>query len=262
MTMKVKNPIPANPEGWLREIAKAYADARDAIPFAELIDDKEKFDEKNIFHFAPGVCLKFRGIRRNKQILEKTTEAALLSYVATLDHAAEVFQSPVMAFAFCYVASHFGIGLITENDGHSILGFIEARQSELLDLINDEKNKYDVTWNNPGNRKDFHDKYCQWEKRQWKAWLNENLSFPFDVKRMEDEDDAYFTDIARHEPFRLGHTFSVLSIGYEDDLRGIFVKVKEVGKTGHVPLCDVEVTSRYNPNYWSVKEYVVWFANR
>jgi hypothetical protein len=79
---------------------------------------------------------------------------------------------------------------------------------------------------------------------------------------MEDEDDAYFTDIARHEPFRLGHTFSVLGMSSEDDLRGIFVKVKEGRKTGHVPLCDVAVTSKYNPNYWPVKEYVVWFANR
>ena len=260
--IQVKNPVPVKCEDWLREIAKAYSDARDAIPFAELIDDKEKFEEKNIFHFAPSVCLKFRGIRRNKQILEETTEAALSSYVATQDHAAEVFQSPVMAFAFCYVASHFGIGLIAEKDGYAILEFIESKQAELIRFISDEENKYDATWNNPGNRKAFHSKYCQWEKREWKLWLKENLSFPFDVKRMEDEDDAYFTDIARHEPFRLGHTFSVLGLGYEDDLRGIFVKVKEGRKTGHVPLCDVEVTSRYNPNYWPVKEYVVWFANR
>ena len=260
--IKVKNPIPVNPEGWLKEIARAYSDARDAIPFAELIDDKEKFDEKNIFHFAPGVCLKFRGIRKNKQIFEKTTEAALSSYVATQDHAAEIFQSPVMAFAFCFVAGHFGIGLITEKDGHAILAFVEAKQAELTQLINDEKNKYDAAWDNPGNRKAFHDKYCQWEKRQWTSWLKENLFFPFDVKRMEDEDDAYFTDVAQHEPFRLGHAFSVLGIGHEDDLRGVFVKVKEGRKTGHMPLCDIEVTSRYNPNYWPVKEYVVWFANR
>jgi len=260
--INVKNPIPAKPEEWLREIAEAYCDARDAIPFAELIDDKEEFDEKNIFHFAPGVCLKFRGIRRTKNIIEQTTEAALSSYVATQDKAAVEFESPVMAFAFCYVASHFGLGLITEEHGYSIIEFVEVRRAELIHLIDDEKNKYDTTWNNPGNRKAFHDKYCQWEKRQWLAWLKENLSFPFDVKRMEDEDDAYFTDIARHEPFRLGRTFSVLGMSSEDDLRGIFVKVKEGRKTGHVPLCDVEVTSRYNPNYWPVKEYVVWFANR
>ena len=55
MAMKVKNPVPAKPEDWLREITKAYHDARDAIPFTELIDEGKEFDEKNIFHFAPSV---------------------------------------------------------------------------------------------------------------------------------------------------------------------------------------------------------------
>lgn len=262
MAMKVKNPVPAKPEDWLREITKAYHDARDAIPFTELIDEGKEFDEKNIFHFAPGVCLKFRGIRRTKDIIRQTTEAALSSYVATQDNVPGGLQSPPMAFAFCYVASHFGLGLITEDEGRSILDFVEARKVELIRLIDDETNKYDAAWNNPGNRRAFNDKYCRWQKRDWNEWLKENLSFPFNVKRMEDEDDAYFTDVARHEPFRLGHTFSVLGISSEDDLRGIFVKVKEGRNTGHVPLCDVEVTSKYNPNYWPVKEYVVWFANR
>ena len=260
--MKVKNPVPVKPEDWLTEIAKAYADARDAIPFAVFISEGEKIGEEHIFHFAPGVCLKFRGIRRTREILRKATEAALSSYVVTQDNVPGELESPHMAFAFCYVASHFGLGLISKDEGPSILDFVEARKDELIRLIDDEKNKYDALWNNPGNRRAFNDKYCRWQKRDWREWFKENLSFPFDVKRMEDEDDAYFTDIARHKPFRLGHTFSVLGLGYEDDLRGIFVKVKEGGKIGHVPLCDVEVTSKYNPNYWPVKEYVVWFANR
>jgi hypothetical protein len=36
--MKIKNPVPGNPEGWLGEIVQAYCDACDAVPFVELID--------------------------------------------------------------------------------------------------------------------------------------------------------------------------------------------------------------------------------
>jgi hypothetical protein len=43
---------------------------------------------------------------------------------------------------------------------------------------------------------------------------------------------------------------------------GIVVKVREQRKVGQVPLCDVEVTPKSDKNYWPVREYVVWFANR
>ena len=99
--------------------------------------------------------------------------------------------------------------------------------------------------------------------RDWIPWLREHLSFPFQVKRMEDEDDAYFTDVAKHKPFRLDHIMEVIGIeSEEDDLRGVIVQVKEVKKKGYVPLCDLEVTSREDRNFWPVREYVVWDANR
>ena len=53
----------------------------------------------------------------------------------------------------------------------------------------------------------------------------------------------------------------VLSIFEEDDLYGIIIKVREGRKTGYIPLCDVEVVSRDDSNFWPVREYVVWFAN-
>lgn len=103
----------------------------------------------------------------------------------------------------------------------------------------------------------------EWKQRDWVAWLNENLSFPFEVRRVEDEDDAYFTDIADKEPFRLGHIFKVLKAELDDDLYGVIVKVSEGRRRGHVPLCDVEVANKKNDsNYWPVREYAVWFANR
>ena len=260
--IRIKNPVPVKHDDWLNEIARAYCDAREAIPFAELIDHGQKMGEENIFHFASAVSLKFRGIRRTNDLLEKATEAALSSYVATQDKDEGMLKSPHIAFAFCYVASHFGLGLITHERGTSILSFLESKDVELASLIEDESRKYDTSWNNPGNRKSFYDKSCQWEKRKWISWLKETLSFPFDVKRKDDEDDAYFTDVARHQPFRLGHAFSVIALVGEDDHYGVIAKVKEGHNKGQVPLCDVDVISRYNPNYWPVKEYAVWFANK
>jgi hypothetical protein len=132
------------------------------------------------------------------------------------------------------------------------------------------KTEYDSSWyfheSEDGNfsidEEKFNRIYTEWEKRLWEPWLREKLKFPFSVKRKEDEDDAYFTDIVKLEPFRLGHVMEVISIEMEDDHYGVILQVREGTRIGYVPLCDVEVTSKDNENYWPVKEYVVWFANR
>jgi hypothetical protein len=102
-------------------------------------------------------------------------------------------------------------------------------------------------------------KYEEWQRRDWLRWLHNNLVFPFQVERMED--DFYDTD----EPFRVGHVMKVVGIEFTEDddpTYGIIIKVKSGRKTGYIPLCDVEVTSRDDPNFWAVREYVVWFANQ
>ncbi len=132
------------------------------------------------------------------------------------------------------------------------------------------KKEYDSSWDlgksevgNLATDEDAFGKiYAEWKKRSWETWLQQNLKFPFLVKRMEDEDDAYFSDTAKLDPFRLGHEMEVLDIEVEDDYYGVILKVKEGGKRGNVPLCDVEVTTIENENFWPVREYVVWFANR
>ncbi len=120
---------------------------------------------------------------------------------------------------------------------------------------------YDSSWDR-GNEEIFNKKYREWKKRDWMKWLKDNLSFPFKAKRMEDNDDAHFTDVAKYESFRLGHTMDVLELSSEDDLYGIIVKVREKRRVGAVPLCDLSVTSKGDRNFWPVREYVVWFANR
>jgi len=104
--------------------------------------------------------------------------------------------------------------------------------------------------------------YAKWETRSWEPWLREKLEFPFQVERMADDDDAYFTDIAETEPFRLGHIMKAVDIEPEDERYGIILKVREGRRVGYVPLCDVQVTPGEEGNYWPVREYVVWFANR
>lgn len=98
--------------------------------------------------------------------------------------------------------------------------------------------------------------------RYWILWPRENLSFPFVATRLEDDDVAYFTDVADREPFRLGRTMKVVALT-EDDLSryGIIVKVREGRRSGHVPLADLEVTDKADKNYWPVREYTVWLAN-
>ncbi len=54
----------------------------------------------------------------------------------------------------------------------------------------------------------------------------------------------------------------VVSLDQEDDRYGMIIKVRESRKVGYVPLCDVEVLNKEDPNYWPVREYVVWFANQ
>lgn len=107
------------------------------------------------------------------------------------------------------------------------------------------------------------DRKCEeWQRRDWMKWLGEHLTFPFTVVRKEDEDDAYFEPSAGKAPFRLDHTMEIIGLEEEDDLYGVIAKAREKRQIGHVPLCNVEVTSKSDKNFWPVREYVVWFANR
>ncbi|MFT5189915.1 MAG: hypothetical protein ACI9DF_003760 [Verrucomicrobiales bacterium] len=143
---------------------------------------------------------------------------------------------------------------------------LERQQTSELNRKMAMTGEYDSSWDLadsedgtlPGNNDAFGKIYSEWEKRAWKSWLRNNLTFPFLVKRVE---DAYFTDIAKSEPFRLGHAMKAIDIEMEDDNHGIILKVREGRRVGHVPLCDVQVTTRENENFWPVREYVVWFAN-
>ena len=129
----MKKKVPASAEKWLTEIAEAYKDAEEAIPFGPAAG--VNFTENELFQLAPSVCIKFRGLKRSKNNVKKATEAALSSYVATEDLPNGITATPCMSFAFCYIASHYGLELIDEKEADELLQYIDAHQNQLEELI-------------------------------------------------------------------------------------------------------------------------------
>jgi len=124
--------MPDSPRAWLEEIAIAYKDAREAIPFGALVGEDIK--PGDLFHMAPVICLKFRGLRLTRRLRKQATEAALSSYVATEDESPEVFSTPQIAFAFAYLASHFGLDLLDGDAVSALMEYVEEHQDKLMSL--------------------------------------------------------------------------------------------------------------------------------
>lgn len=80
---------------------------------------------RSSFTFAPAVALKFRGLPFRGATLKRATEAALISCVANLDSQSSVLSDPRLAFAFCYLASHYGLGLVEMAAVESVMEFLE-----------------------------------------------------------------------------------------------------------------------------------------
>lgn len=123
------------------------------------------------------------------------------------------------------------------------------------------KPKYDSSWDN-NNEELFDEKYEEWKERDWEDWFEDHLKFPFMAIRKEDMSVEPFSEVDKNKPFQVGHTMKVVAIEDEDEGYGLIVKVREGRKTGYIPLPDLEVTPKNHPNFWPVREYVVWFANR
>lgn len=119
--------------------------------------------------------------------------------------------------------------------------------------------EYDSSWDN--DSEEAYEKISEiWDQRDWLVWLKSKLKFPFNVIRKED-DLFNSPDDHQEDLFKIGHKMEVLAIDnlYDEE---VVVKVKENRKTGYVPLYDLEVTPKDDINFWPVREYVVWFANR
>jgi hypothetical protein len=119
--------LPTNPDEWLDEIKLAIADARETGPFGDLMG--QPITDASLFHLAPLVCMKFRGLDHlDEKLRKKVTEGALANYVANsdldgIDHGLE--SSPLLAFAVCYVTAHYVLDLIDEQDASAALDYCE-----------------------------------------------------------------------------------------------------------------------------------------
>jgi hypothetical protein len=118
------NPLPTSREAWLNEIARAFHDSSEAIPFGPLAG--ASFGASELFHLGPVTALKIRGIPRSKRIVRQITEAALASYVATVSEGAGSLTDPRVAFAFTYLASYFALKLVTERQVAELMDYIES----------------------------------------------------------------------------------------------------------------------------------------
>ena len=123
------NPLPTSREAWLNEIARAFRDASEAIPFGPLVG--ASFGAEELFHLGPVTALKFRGMRRSKQIARQITEAALASYAATESEGSGSLKDPRVAFAFTYLTSHFALNLLTEQQVAELMDYIESHPEAL-----------------------------------------------------------------------------------------------------------------------------------
>jgi hypothetical protein len=129
-TMKAKTPVPKDSAAWLDEIVLACLDAAESIPF--MLAPSRAKAESDLFHLGPIVCLKFRGLKPTATNLKRATDAALASYVATSDLGDRRLDRPQVAFALCYVASHFGLDLIDEEAAAEILDSLSEHADTLI----------------------------------------------------------------------------------------------------------------------------------
>lgn len=128
--------LPGTSEQWLAEIALAYLDAKEAQPFGELTG--APITEGDLFQLAPQVFLKFRHLQASQRRQTEIIEAALASYVATLEDGvgrSELRDSPLLSFAFCYLAAHFAAGLLDEEAVEHLMEVCVAQKEELSRLV-------------------------------------------------------------------------------------------------------------------------------
>ena len=123
----MERPLPTTPDEWSNEISLAIADAKKSKPFGLLVG--RRITHANLFHLAPLVCMKFRGLDfRNEELRTRVTEGALANYVANsdpdgIDHGLE--QRPLLAFAMCYIAAHYVLDLIDEQAASAALDYCD-----------------------------------------------------------------------------------------------------------------------------------------
>ncbi len=126
--------MPKTTSAWLEEVAAAYRDARDTIPFGALTG--QTITDHDLFHLAPAIALKFRGLKPGGRKLRRVTEAALASYLAGTEGAPEIKDYPHVCFAYCYLASHHALDLVTAEEAEAVIQDLAVKEGKLWQAIN------------------------------------------------------------------------------------------------------------------------------
>lgn len=130
---KDPRPVATSNEGWVIEIIDAYRDAEAAIPYA--IGAGKALSESDLFHMAPLVCLKFRDLVNSEDCQKRARDAAIGSYIANQEAGNRNLENPVMAFSFCYILAHYGLGLLNDEQCQDILIFVETNLSKIKTAV-------------------------------------------------------------------------------------------------------------------------------
>lgn len=133
--MKYPRPLATSSEGWVIEIMDAYKDAQAAIPFAEAAG--KTMTEADLFHMAPLVALKFRDLVGSEECQGNARDAAIGSYIANQQAGHRNLNDPVMAFSFCYILAHYGLGLLQDERCQEILTFVETTLPKIKTAVSD-----------------------------------------------------------------------------------------------------------------------------
>jgi Domain of unknown function (DUF6398) len=124
------NPIPTTNSAWIDEVRRAFADASTALPFEKLLGNNANPAFFPVL--ASNLCAKYRGLPFSGHEFDEAAEGTLASYEASAEYHAKSFETPEVAFAFCYVASHYGYGFISETETGRILDYLMDHADLLL----------------------------------------------------------------------------------------------------------------------------------
>ena len=129
---ELAKPFPRSSEDWLAEIA-ADLDAREAIPFGDLLG--EPFREADLFHWRPPWPSSFEAVRARHAAERVQTKLRLPATPQTSRRTQAFSNDPHLAFAFCYLASHYGLRLLTAECVEELMADIERNRKALARLI-------------------------------------------------------------------------------------------------------------------------------
>lgn len=147
MAKKFQKPIPATQELWLAEISMAYKSA-EAFIKSGMVPEND-LPKVEPWHLAPLFCLVSRGANPSDTLVDEAGRQAYLNFDEAFSPEEAEALHPVIAFAFCYLEAHRGLGLIDQEQTAQLLALVDSNESALdmmlkmVDEIFEAENPFD-----------------------------------------------------------------------------------------------------------------------